>query len=493
MFAMLVSLLVNASVTEVTHRRAYLDVGLDDGARLSQELTMTRLGAPVGTCVIDAISAHRSSCVGTVDQLRVGDQVSLLESPPRVEPISPLRPAPTRPASTSLGEVAFPRVEFRPAARDETVDSLARAELRGTLSLPLASAIGGQGSGSAALVLRRLPLGFLGLEFSADLLAFSGSTHPEAARFRQGAAALYVYEAAFSAHPAGWTIDLGRVRPGMGPVFALDGALVSRSVGSAIIGGFVGFLPDSSALEPKDAGGGLFARLEDRNGDTFLRGEATALAVSSEPGPIGSLELLADASQEDWRAWFVGRGALDDRGAALENLTLGGRMTLNRVSLGLEARHRAEDARAEVAERSTATGEISMEISDRVRLSLDAGLVNPTSDRVFGLFGPRIDWGLEERTWVVVGYEESLSAGRSGYAGLSFVPGPYSLFARLAVSDEVDEGGHLGSASGIASVRARWGSFFGAATIVASQPFLLERAPSLLGRLSLGIDSDFER
>ncbi|MBI2376837.1 MAG: hypothetical protein HYV07_22755 [Deltaproteobacteria bacterium] len=493
MSALMVALatLAAPSIVELTPTRAYFDGGGRDGVTMGAELVIERNGSAIGTCVVDAVSRSRASCTRAIGELRVGDRVMSLEAGGPPAEVELVRAGRVEPAP--LARAAHPSVESTKTDGPKKRAGYARAELSGRLSMPLASASSSYGSGTVSVSLRRASLGFLGLEASADIFAIGGSSG--AARFRNGVPSLYVREAAILARSGTFSLALGRVRPDVGALFGLDGALAETTLGDTFdVGAFAGFVPDERTLEPDRAGAGAFARVSGGVGEepTRLRAETSFSLVDAETGALGQLELDASVSRHDLSAWATARGLAVPRGASLDLFDAGARVELGRdVSMFLELRHRAGSSDTLVIERSTLSGELSFAATPWLRVAAEGGWVDPLDGR-FGFFGPRLDWTADGgRLGGSVGYEESLSDGRGGHGSVRFTPGAWSLLLRVAVDDEVDDGGRLASLNALLSVRARALGLFGAATAIASQPLLEGRAPALIGRLSIGTDAAF--
>ncbi len=284
------------AVRYISSTLAYLDRGSADGLTVGRELSFTRSGRSVGTCVVDMVGQRFATCV--TDRLKKGDRFSF--------PRMPELPPPEAPVTLATPEV----LAARRAAVLSGAPRLVEFEARGDdvalhhvwVSLGTTAFGNSVGTGGPFAV-TRLDVSardvdlWRGLRFSADLSVFSSSDRSVPYRSPMAGAftlQLRQLELGFHREDVPFRAALGRVwlrnTPGL---LVLDGAQASFKVSEDLeLGAYGGLLPDglSLALSPDQLAVGAFGslRVASGHGEDALVGLAAVRAGYAVRSVLGA-------------------------------------------------------------------------------------------------------------------------------------------------------------------------------------------------------------
>ncbi len=243
-------------VLQVLAGRAYLDRGSAHGLAVGQLVPLLRSGRTVGTCTLDEVSDHYSSCLAPF--ALKGD----VFPPVKVSPTPSPQARSVSPLPESVISQQKEEVEAAPLPMVESKASPPGPGLRGALvtaELAHASWVTLDGGGGS-FHQERLDLDLRGLSIAQGFRAYASLTalrwtRPDTTRFRPGAPTeLYVREAEVSSRELGqrWGLSVGRVQPFSAPgIYALDGVQGGwRSARGTELGLFGGVLPDVVTMAP---------------------------------------------------------------------------------------------------------------------------------------------------------------------------------------------------------------------------------------------------
>ena len=250
-------------VRYVTGKRAYLEVGRQDGIQLQDKVPLLRNGRSAGSCAVDSVADHSSTCIS--DRAAVGDQCRLQHAapPPLATPSSGAEVQPP------VARTASEQAKIDVAIAQTPVDKVVFQTSASAVGRPRPLFVGSAGhtawvtfDGShyqqerIDLQLRGVSLRFGGFRAYASLTAIVASVRPPTQRFRPNdIAQVYVWQTEFSSREHGrpFAFAIGRIWPRFAPgLSVLDGAQVGwrKRDGSAEVGVFGGTLPDASTLYP---------------------------------------------------------------------------------------------------------------------------------------------------------------------------------------------------------------------------------------------------
>lgn len=260
-------------VSSVTAEAAFLNRGASDGLEPGQKLSFTRVGKPVGTCTVDAVSEHFARCAGL--GLRLGDRFAV----GRVPETSPLAPvalpseAELQRRAASLGGVAWRLRDFDASG--------ARANGLGPRVEVLFShtTYGNPNSTHGPFGVQRFDAAvydvelWKGLRASADVTVLNFSARPVAIRtvYQQSPVLLVrQLELGFRRADLPFSASLGRtwLRAATG-LLVLDGAQAAWRFSDGFeLGAYGGLLPDAARLTiaPTQWAAGAFARVRFSSG-----------------------------------------------------------------------------------------------------------------------------------------------------------------------------------------------------------------------------------
>jgi hypothetical protein len=344
------------AVRYVSSMLAFLDRGAADGLTAGRELSFTRSGRVVGSCVVDVVEQHFATCI--TDKLKKGDRFSF----PRMAELPPPGP----PVALSSPEMIAARRQTLLAATPSLVDF--RAQEEDVALHHVWVALGSTGYGNfvgtgGPFALTRLDATardvelWGGLKFSADLSVYSSSDRTVPYRSPMASVLmvqLRQLELEFRRPDVPFSAALGRVWlrdvPGL---LVLDGAQAAfRPTENVQLGAYGGLLPDglSLAIAPDQLAVGAFGsvRAESGHGDDALVGMAalragyavrTQLGARFEVGAAGHLysgkALDAHASAD------VGLGLTPDAISGVDGARVDvGWRPLDALSLSVSGRYR---------------------------------------------------------------------------------------------------------------------------------------------------------
>jgi hypothetical protein len=343
-------------VAFVTDKRAYLDHGADGGLTAGQTVALFRGGRPAGSCTVEAIAAHRASCLG--GRPRAGDTFRL------GRPLAASQPAQARPLPPVVAvEDLEADAQAIASAGVDKVDFAGRAHFGSGQALALT---GGYASWTAGTDPQsdfrqerldgslRVRLGQSGLRLDAAFSALRWHPRPERTRFRPGAETqFFLWEAELSRRDpdARTVVAVGRLWPWHAPgLSVLDGVQIGRQNQARTVewGAYGGLVPDPLTLAP-DTGawaGGLYGSLTQAGTKADLvrlaREEARA-GARQVPGTglVTETELLAQLWLGSSAVGAGGRAIYlpGSHSSALDRGYLELRIQAGRVSGGLHLRY----------------------------------------------------------------------------------------------------------------------------------------------------------
>lgn len=480
-------------VKYLTATQAFLDRGSDDGVAVGQKLTFSRGGRTTGTCIVDTVAEHWSTCPAT--GVRRGDRFAVQRA------AAPL-PAPPKPLASDdelarrrdvLTAAELAQVEFEGGAGLRAGGHNASVTASHTTYSNMASAVGPFQVQRVDAAVYDVEI-WKGLRASADLSVLNFSRRPDTFRsaFR-GTPDLLVrqLEVAFRRRDVGFSGALGRTWLRYAPgLLVVDGAQASWRAQSEWIetGVYGGFLPNAYTLtvQPSQytAGAFLMTRFQFGKGAdaTLVQSEVRAgyaakdaLGTRLEVGAaihayagrtfdghaaveigVGGAQAAGaiDAARFDlgWRASETFRlvGGLRYRGASPSGV-----VELGAVSPGQRAAH------ADLALTYEAKPWLWVGLSGGAASDFGAGLTQ-------GRFGPEVTFpGLLGRGGgLSLGYMEELGWMRARHGYLQFVVSAFgrvrllsrtSWFQQVAVQDSAGlAANELGETVSLEVTFVRW-------------------------------------
>jgi hypothetical protein len=447
------------AVIYVTAGRIYVDAGAEDGLAEGVELELTRAGAAVGSCRVEALGPHHAICSGP--RARVGDSFRFQAAPeppaPRLLPPPPAEEVlATRRAVLEAAPVALVEARAQPAASWTAVRSRI-ADVAFTHASWTSSTAGPSHRESLDVVLRGAPItSWLVLDVDARAERWLRRQNP---RFRpKDDTQLYVWQAQLTAAPSqALVLSAGRVLPWSVPgatVFdgAMGGLRGTFAGARAEAGVFGGVVPEPDTLEPTSerATGGAYWIL-DRvlAGGMALRHEGRfAVVRSPELGTRGeasltgrfflrrfdvSAEVHLGAGGEEQADALVDAARLDATFRPIDGLSVGGGFRYAGLLWPQPFEPPAFPGRSRQGELF-----VAYDLGPWVRIGANGGLsedIQSGLDRKW--FGPELSLPrlLGNRAAVTVGYleERGWLDGRSAYAQVVGRPwAPLRLLLRVS-------------------------------------------------------------
>ena len=259
-------------VALVTDRRAYLDRGAADGLVAGQALAITRAGRSIGSCTLEVVGDHESTCTG--HRLRVGDSFRAGRAGTRRALAAGAASARARAKVPTLPPVVDDQtLQARAAviadAAVEKVEFNGRHAFRGRATAEVSPGFvawftqpndtgGGYAQERIDGVIRGVPLGQTGFRFDGAFSAQRWNTPAALERFRAGSPTQFYLWEAEATHrrqegDGGTTIAVGRLWPYHAPgLTVLDGVQLGReNEARTAEGGFYGgLIPAATSLAP---------------------------------------------------------------------------------------------------------------------------------------------------------------------------------------------------------------------------------------------------
>lgn len=301
-------------VSFVTTSAVFVDRGEVDGLKVGAELLMTRVGAPVGRCRVEAVSPHSARCAGSA-QLLSGDRFAV--EAPAVQ--SPKALPPPLPSDDELDKQRR-ALESQPHVLKEFSGV-------GTRSVAVAGRLRGSvrheswfrfGDSTRGFNRERIDLGlrgvdlFRGLRLWLDATVLVWSSRPSDSRYPVRTVVqplIRQLEVSYREPDTHWTFGLGRTWPTTAPgLFMLDGAHVGYKGEQDAweINAYGGLLPDDVTTYPTSRRwtAGAYGRV-------VLHGDESSKAVTVVSGRLGWLtspqSVMRLEGQVALNAW-LGRG-----------------------------------------------------------------------------------------------------------------------------------------------------------------------------------------